>query len=706
MKQKAIFITGTDTGVGKTIVSLGIALILKKRGIDVGVMKPIQCGGKDAEFLKKNLDLKERIKFINPFFAKEPLSPHIAFKRAGKNINIQKIKQAFQALQDKHDFVIVEGAGGLLVPIKENYFISDLIRELNLPIILVSRLGLGTINHTLLSIRQAQDLGINILGIIFNNVDKKFGVAEKTNPDTIARLADGVQVLGALPYLRDLTKENILRNIKDINLKPIFMYTNKHESNTNIHESLGDFQDIRDNSCVISANLCQETEKLIKLDKKYLWHPFTQMRDWQKDEPLIIQEAKGVYLKDTKGRWFLDGVSSLWVNIHGHRKKEVDQAIKQQLDKVAHSTLLGLANVPSIKLAKELVKIAPKGLSKVFYSDNGSTSVEVALKMAFQYWQHKGLKQKTKFVYLENSYHGDTIGSVSVGGIDLFHKVFHPLLFNSFKVDSPYCYLCPKNKTYPNCRLACLDKLKQVLKNNHNKIAALIIEPIVQCAGGMIVWPKGALAQMRELCTKYNVLLIADEVAVGFGRTGKMFACKHEGIAPDIMCLSKGLSAGYLPLAVTLTTEEIYNAFLADYKDQKTFFHGHSYTGNPLACSAALASLEVFRKEKILSKLQPKIKFLENELKRFRSLPHVGDIRQKGLIVGIELVKDKNTKEPYPWQDKVGVQVCQQVRKYSIILRPLGNVIILLPPLAINKDELSQLLEATFKAIKEVTESD
>ncbi|MDD5006276.1 MAG: adenosylmethionine--8-amino-7-oxononanoate transaminase [Candidatus Omnitrophica bacterium] len=446
-------------------------------------------------------------------------------------------------------------------------------------------------------------------------------------------------------------------------------------------------------------------QKLSAADKKYIWHPFTQMRDWQNEEPLIIEEAKGCYLKDVKGRWFLDGVSSLWVNIHGHQKKEVDQAIKNQLNKVAHSTLLGLANVPSIQLAKELVKITPKGLNKVFYSDNGSTSVEVALKMAFQYWQHKGAKQKTKFVYLENSYHGDTIGSVSVGGIDLFHKVFHPLLFNSFKADSPYCYRCPKNKIYPNCKLVCLEKLENILKNNHKKIAALIIEPIVQCAGGMIVWPKGILKKMRGLCTKYNVLLIADEVAVGFGRTGKMFACEHEKVIPDIMCLSKGLSAGYLPLAVTLTNNKIYSAFLGDYAAQKTFFHGHSYTGNPLACSAAIASLELFKKEKIIDNLQPKIKFLEKELRKFKELPNVGNVRQKGLICAIELVSDKKTKEPYPWQDKIGVKACIEARKYGVILRPLGNIIVLMPPLAINKEQLKELLEVAFGTIEEVTKS-
>ncbi|NQU18583.1 adenosylmethionine--8-amino-7-oxononanoate transaminase, partial [bacterium] len=575
----------------------------------------------------------------------------------------------------------------LSVPIYKDYLVADLIKDLNAPLIIISRNGLGTINHTLLTVRQAEEAGINILGVIFNRTTRdKRDISKKTNPDIIRKLAN-IDVLGELPYVEAVNvKRGRIANLakivkKNINLDLIVKRIDQ-KPKAYLHK------------------------KLCRLDKKYMWHPFTQMRDWQREEPLIIEEAKGCYLKDVKGRWFLDGVSSLWVNIHGHRKKEIDRAIKGQLDRVAHSTLLGLANVPSIELAQKLVKIAPKGLTRVFYSDNGSTSVEIALKMAFQYWQQRDKKtrQKTRFVYLDSSYHGDTIGSVSVGGINLFHKIFHSLLFQSFKVGSPYCYYCPKRKVYPSCRFACLKDLESIFKDNHHKIAALIVEPIVQGAGGMIVWPRGILSKMRKLCDKYNVLLIADEVAVGFGRTGKMFACEHEGVSPDILCLSKGLSAGYLPLAATLVKEEIYNRFLADYKDKKTFFHGHSYTGNPLACSAALASLEIFRKERTLGRLQPKIKFLRQGLQRFKELSHVGDIRQKGFIVGIELVKDKKTKKSYPWQEKIGIKVIQEARRHGLILRPLGNCIIIMPPLVITKRELKELLDITYRAIKVVTE--
>ncbi len=420
---------------------------------------------------------------------------------------------------------------------------------------------------------------------------------------------------------------------------------------------------------------------LKKWDRQYIWHPFTQMKDWIKDEPLIIDSADGVYLKDIDGNIYMDGVSSLWVNVHGHRNTHINRALITQIDKISHSTLLGLSNTPSIALAKRLVDIAPKGLKKVFYSDNGSTAVEIAIKMAYQYWQNTGHTKKTKLVHLSNSYHGDTLGSVSVGGIDLFHQVYRKLIF--------------KTITLKKQGWEAIDELETLLKAQSKSIAALVVEPLVQGAAGMIVWPAGTLKKMREFTKKYNVFLIADEVATGFGRTGKMFACQHEGVTPDFLCLAKGITGGYLPLAATLTTEQVFEGFLFDYKDQKTFFHGHTYTGNPLACSAALANLDIFQKERTLSKLGPKIKFLGQKLKMLYNLPVVADVRQKGFMVGIEL---KGRLE-----DRVGAKVCARVRKYGVILRPLGNVIVLMPPLSISIEELDYLVMATYRAIEETT---
>jgi adenosylmethionine---8-amino-7-oxononanoate aminotransferase len=411
-----------------------------------------------------------------------------------------------------------------------------------------------------------------------------------------------------------------------------------------------------------------------KLDKKHLWHPFTQMQDWAKNEQLVIARGQGVYLYDTNGRRYLDGVSSLWVTVHGHRNPAINKAIKRQLDRVAHSTFLGLSNVPAVELARELVRIAPPGLTRVFYSDDGSTAVEVALKIAFQYQQQIGQKMKTKFITLKNAYHGDTIGSVSVGGIDLFHKMYRPLLFKSFKAP-----------------LGDLLALEQLLKKHRREIAAMIVEPLMQAAAGMLLMPPGYLKGVRRLCSKYDVLLICDEVATGFGRTGKMFACEHEGVRPDIMCVAKGLTGGYLPVAATLTTAKIYRAFLGS-----TFFHGHTYTANPLGCAAAIASLKLFRQTALLGKVARSIAVLQKELPRFFQLAPVTEIRQLGLMVGIEL-------GGFPASARMGHQVILEARKRGAILRPLGDVIILMPPLSITRAELAKLLSITYDSIKAAT---
>lgn len=448
-----------------------------------------------------------------------------------------------------------------------------------------------------------------------------------------------------------------------------------------------------------------QTKSLAEKDKRHIWHPFTQMRDWSHEDILIIERAEGVYLQDTEGRKYLDGVSSLWCNVHGHRVPEIDAAVRDQLDKVAHSTFLGLSNVPAIELAEKLAQIAPPGLSRVFYSDSGSEAVEIALKIAFQYWQQKGHPKKKKFVKLSQSYHGDTLGSVSVGGIELFHQVYGPLLFETLTVETPYCYRWSGGFSDPDSvRDASLAQLEALLAKHHEEIAAFIMEPLMQGAAGMIHQPPGYISRARELTRKYNTLLIFDEVATGFGRTGSMFAAEQEAVTPDLMAAAKGLTGGYLPLAVTLATEEIYKAFLGKYEELKTFFHGHTYTANPLACSAALASLELFEKNRVLEQVEPKIHLMAERLASFYDIPAVGDIRQVGMMAGIELVRDRKTKQPFAWEDKIGVRVIERARKKGAILRPLGPVVVLMPPLSISVDELNRLLDITYASIREVTE--
>ncbi len=441
---------------------------------------------------------------------------------------------------------------------------------------------------------------------------------------------------------------------------------------------------------------------IVKLDKEYNWHPFTQMKGWLETEQLAIVKGDGVFLIDEEGKRYYDGVSSLWVNIHGHNRPEINQAIIDQLGNIAHSTLLGLVSPPSAQLAKELVDVTPDGLDKVFFSDDGSTAIEVALKMAYQYWQIKGFTSKQKFISLASAYHGDTLGTVSVGGIDLFHEVFHSLLFRPIQLPSPGVYRDPSER--PEAFEKSLQTLEDILAAQHQDIAALIMEPLVQAAAGMLTMPAGYLAKVRELTQKYNVLLIVDEVATGFGRTGKMFACEHEHVSPDFMTLSKGITGGYMPLAATMTTTEIFNAFLGTYEEKKTFYHGHSYTGNALACAAALASLEIFRKEKVIDGLAAKIKLVEEKLKAFSSLTHVKEVRQVGLIIGIEVEKDVSTHEAYPVNDAIGSKVAYHTRQSGLICRPIGDTIILMPPLASTEEQLSDMLTILYKSIYHITE--
>ena len=451
-------------------------------------------------------------------------------------------------------------------------------------------------------------------------------------------------------------------------------------------------------------------QRLAALDRAHVWHPFTQMQTWLEplpgDEPVIIDHARGAWLFDTRGRKYLDAISSLWVNVHGHRKDAIDSAIKLQLSSVAHSTLLGLASPPSIELAAELVRRAPRaegepGLSKVFYSDSGSTSVEIALKMAFQHWQLRGKPKKTKFVALAEGYHGDTIGAVSVGGMDLFHQIFQPLLFDCLRIPTPYAYRWPTGPRH--CLEAAALAAEAVIHGRRDEIAAVVMEPLVQGAAGMITHPAGYLKRIAKACKDNGVLLICDEVATGFGRTGTLFACEQEGVVPDFLCMAKGITGGYLPLAATLTTDAVYESFLGPFESKRTFFHGHSYTGNALACAAALANLRVFDDERTLDHVRAMADRLAEGLRGIAELPHVGDVRQRGLMIGIELVQDKATREEFPYSARVGHKVCIAGRRREIMLRPLGNIVVLMPPLSITPAEVDLLVEAVRDSIALVT---
>jgi adenosylmethionine---8-amino-7-oxononanoate aminotransferase len=447
-------------------------------------------------------------------------------------------------------------------------------------------------------------------------------------------------------------------------------------------------------------------QELKRLDHTYLWHPFTQMREWIAEEPCIIVRGDGHYLVDVNGRKYLDGVSSLWCNLHGHRKKELDDAIKSQLDCIAHSTFLGLSHMPGIQLAAQLIELAPKGLRRVFYSDSGATAVEIALKMAVQYWQLKGETKRTRMASLAESYHGDTVGAMSLGYSETFDRFHKSLLFPVLRLTPPHVFRYLKRASEEEALKSAIREAEEKLTQDKNSLAALIMEPLMQGAAGMWSQPPGYVWALREICRRQGILFIADEVATGFGRTGKMFACEHEDVCPDILCLGKGITGGYLPLAATLTTEEIFSAFLGEYKEFKTFFHGHTYTGNPLGCAVALASLDLFKQQNIIERMQPKIAYLKRRLKQdFLPLAHVADVRQWGFMVGIELVEDKNERRSYPPENRMGHKVILEARKRGVMIRPLGDVIILMPPLTIAEEELETLLDVILDCIRMLTES-
>ncbi|MFQ5433158.1 MAG: adenosylmethionine--8-amino-7-oxononanoate transaminase [Nitrospinota bacterium] len=529
----------------------------------------------------------------------------------------------------------------------------------------------------------AENYGLDCAGLFV--VETK----RKKTPDLDTEFVEkqtGLKILGRLPYTSALSKGKIDASAfrshveKHIDPAELFSFIKRRESS-------------------------REQKRLEKADRQNIWHPFTQMREWEQESILIVESGSGRKLKDIQGNSYYDGHSSYWVNIHGHSHPRMVRSVARQAARLEHSTFLGLSNKPAIELAEKLVEITPEKLERVFYSDNGSTAVEAALKMAFQYQMQRENKKpkKKKFAALVNAYHGDTLGAVGVGGIDFYRNIFKELLAEALFVPSPYCYRCPLDKEYPDCALACALEVESLLAKHHEEIAAFVIEPMVQCPGGVITAPHGYLKKVRELCDKYDILMIADEVAVGFGRTGRMFACEHEDIRPDLMALSKSLAGGMLPLAATLATQKIYEAFLGGYDERKTFFHGHTFTGHPLACAAALENLRMMREFKTVESVEEKSQSLRDELVRFENLPCVGEVRQTGMIVGIELVMERETKKPFDASLRTGHRVAMEARKNGLIVRPLGDVVVLFPILSSENRELKEMAGILYDAVAAVT---
>lgn len=441
-------------------------------------------------------------------------------------------------------------------------------------------------------------------------------------------------------------------------------------------------------------------------DLNHVWHPCSQMKDYENFPPIVIKKGKGIYLYDENGKPYIDAVSSWWVNLFGHANERISQALADQAFKLEHVIFANFTHEPAVLLAEKLAKLTPEGLSKVFFADNGSSAIEVALKMSFQYHMQTNKPKKKRFLALSDAYHGETLGALSVGGLGLYNEVFQPLLLDTIRAQGPDCYRCPFHESRTTCQAPCISYIEEQLAKHHEEIAAVIVEPLIQMSAGMKMYPPTYLKRLRELCTQYDVHLIADEIAVGFGRTGTLFACEQAGITPDFMCLSKGLTGGYLPLSVVLTNDEVYQAFYDDYETMKAFLHSHSYTGNTLACRVALEVLQIFEDEQYIKKIEEKSAYMKQlATETFSHLPYVGEYRQTGMVGAIELVKDPTTKEPFPGDARVGYQIYKIALEKGLLIRPLGNVIYFMPPYVITKEEMKSMMEITLESIEQYFQS-
>ena len=452
-------------------------------------------------------------------------------------------------------------------------------------------------------------------------------------------------------------------------------------------------------------NLVKENsvKDLVKKDLEHIWHPCSQMKDYEDFPPIVIDHAKGMYLYDIEGNRYVDVISSWWCNLLGHCNDRINNAVKKQIDKLEHVIFANFSHVPAITLCDELSKILPKGLTKFCFTDNGSSAVEAAMKMSFQYHYQTGNPQKKRFMALSDAYHGETLGALSISGVDLFSEIYKPVLLDIIRVDGPDCYRCKYGKCRDNCNAECFENAEKEFKMNGREVSSFVVEPLLQGAAGMKIYPPIYLKKLRKLCDEYNVLLIADEIATGYGRTGKMFACDHADISPDIMCLSKGLTGGYMPMALAVTTDKIYDAFYADYIEGKAFMHSHTYSGNPLACSAAIEVLKILKDEDILKNANENAEYFTKLIKeKLSGHKNVGDIRSIGLINAIELVKDKTTKEPFDSKHRYGYQIYKTALKKGVLLRPLGDILYFNPPLIISREDMNFVVNACAECIEEV----
>ncbi len=681
MPARLLAVVGTDTEAGKTVVSAAIVAALRGRGVRAEGIKPVATGvatgeaGEDATLLARASGRAPGECLLAGFVL--PRSPLAAARAEQRAVDVEALLRgiAARAVEPGVELLVVEGVGGLLVPLTDRVTVRDLVRRLDAPVLVAGRAGLGTIGHCALTVEACRAAGLDVAGVVLSDVDGTTPAEFAAENAAQVAAQCGVPLLGVLPHVADTADINALAAAA--------------ESSLHLDALL---------DAVAAPRV--DGDAVVRLDHRHLWHPFTQTSEWLDEDPVVVHRGEGCWLVDAHGNRYLDGVASLWANVHGHAHPRLDAALREQTARIAHSTFLGLTHEPGARLAAELCAVAPPGLTRVFYSEAGAAAVEVALRVALLAHRHRGEPQRTRFVSLVEAYHGDTPGAVSVGRSEPFHRGLDPLLFDALRAPPPHLF----ERRGIDARQAeemSLAALSATLREQGASVAALVVEPRMQGAAGM--WPHrdSWLQRAARMARDAGALVICDEVAVGFGRTGDMFASGGAGVAPDIMALGKGITGGYLPLSATLVREELFNLFTAPYSEHRALYYGHTYTGNPLACAVARASLQLFDEEGTLARARTLADRLAMLLAPLTALPFVAQVRQRGVMVGIE-VGAGGLEEPFDPALRVGRRVILAARRRGVIVRPLGDVVVLNPPLVLGDAEASLLVEAVAESIVEV----
>jgi adenosylmethionine-8-amino-7-oxononanoate transaminase/dethiobiotin synthase len=685
MSARILGVTGTDTEVGKTIVTAGLALAFKARGWRVGAVKPLATGvepgtaGEDAERLGRATG-REPMACLGAGFrlARSPLA---AARAEGKKIDLGQVVAwvEAQAAAPGLDLLLVEGTAGVQVPIAKKVTVGDFFRRLGAPVVIVGRAGLGTINHCSLTVESCRNLGLDVLGVVLydsNGVDPEFAAENGAEITAIT----GVPVLGTLARLSD---PDALPELERATTSALDL--DKLEA------------------CLQRPAV--DADAVVALDRAHVWHPFTQTTEWEEEEPLVIVRGERCELIDAAGRRYLDGMASYWANVHGHAHPRLDAALREQAGRLSHSTFLGQTHEPGARLAAELAALAPSPLSRVFFSESGASAVEAGLRIALLAQRYRNQPQRTLFVSLEAAYHGDTAGAVSVGQCEPFHHGLEPMLASNTRRWSPPQLLARRLRvSNEEAEAASLAELRHVLAVEGDQVAAVIIEPRIQAAGGILLHSDRWLREVAANAREHGALLLCDEVATGFGRTGDLFACAGAGVVPDILALGKSLGAGYLPISATMVSEELFQLFSAPYAEHRALYYGHTYAANPLACSIARASLALFEEEATLASARRLRTSLTRHLAPLADLPRVAEVRQRGLFVGVELGQD-GLDHPFDPAARIGRQAILAARRRGVIVRPLGDTIVINPPLVMSEGEVERLAAVLAESITEVTQS-